>query len=345
MTWALLLALALLPAIPLEQISDVQLSRARDRWLLGLLTVGITAVAWAGEIWLALGGLWFLWHWRGPKQLGPLVTWTAIGATWFAARALPRDLFELLPWGWIVVGLVHLIPAARQWAAKGEDGPIRGWMGQRTILGAFLAIVWPFAPGWLYPAFAAGLWLTGPSWLAGLSMVAGAAILWPWSFVVTGPLTLLLAAVIGFSSEASLNRWIEHTPRGKSLDTIRARWNCWRMLGAEARRTGHWRWGAGPGTMPKMLRRLNARHHPVLPPLDQNLGDAHNEPLHFAIEYGVIGMLAMLAFALRGGVHLALGDPWSAAAVTGLVLALASIPCRVAPLGLTWLVVCAGVIR
>ena len=61
-------------------------------------------------------------------------------------------------------------------------------------------------------------------------------------------------------------------------------------------------------------------------------------------EYGLVGLLAVLAFAWRIGSHLTLGDPWSAAWLAGAVMSFGHWPMRHTTLGVTFLAISARVL-
>jgi hypothetical protein len=93
----------------------------------------------------------------------------------------------------------------------------------------------------------------------------------------------------------------------------------------------------GPGVRDQLF--AWSLHHPAAPMMDS----FHCEPLQHVVEYGLLGGLALGAFAWRVGAHLQLGDPWSAGVVAAGVLALGTTCCRVPPTALLCLAVCARV--
>src|SRR3972149_171552 len=99
-----------------------------------------------------------------------------------------------------------------------------GTMGQRTMVAGFLALLVPFAPWWGWPVLGVGLWLTGPSLGAILSLAAGPGAAYP--LVWSGSLLLAVPAALLMASTTVLGSWM---PRGDSLDSVRGRLNVFRL--------------------------------------------------------------------------------------------------------------------
>jgi hypothetical protein len=330
-TIAALLILAAL--IPVSRLSTHALTRARDVWLRGVLAAGCVWLAWAEPIFCPLG-LWCLIQWRGPASHPAFLGWLAVVATWFLARALPADLWPWVVQGWLVVGAsqVGLIVWQRWWGHLEPGRAPYGTMGQRTMMAGFLALLVPFSPWWGWPVLGLGLWLTGPSLGALLSLAAGVGLLYPPLWL--GSLLLALPAGLLMAHTTVLGAWL---PRGDSMDSVRGRVNVFRLAWRLRREPG-W-FGHGPQSMAPDLRRW--QHMTKV-----YVGDAselHCDPLQLCWEYGAFGVATVLIAGWRIGSGLRWDDPWSAAAVIGAVLSLTSFPLRVAPLGLVTLAVWAKV--
>lgn len=332
------LALAVLVATPfvadLRRIQDRELARAAGKWQAMTAATCVLAIA-TYELWLAFVGLALFMRWRTHHLTASIVPWTLIGALWFIAGSLPGDLVAWLPTGWLIVSGLELALAIWQWFNLPPPPGTRtrrpiGTFGQRTLLACWFALVLPFAmhPWYVSAISLGGLALTS-SWLAYLAVLAGLAVLVPRTLYVTIPLLVFCAGVIAFT------RWFEYTPRGDTTDSIRQRLLTWRYAWAHLRQYPTWLVGRGPYTSVYDLLRWCARYRQELV-----YGHFHCEPLEFVYEWGVPGALALIAFAVRVVPHLQVGDPWSAAIVTGAALACGTLFCRCAPLGATWLAMC-----
>ena len=329
-----LLAVALAPAIPLDYVAGPTVARARAVWLLGVLTVGIVWLAQT-ELWLALIGLWFLIQWPRhadpPTLMASALLWAGVGATWGLLLALPRELLAWTPWGWLLVAARECLVLIIRKFRLGQRQ--KGAFGSPVLTALYLAFVVPFCPWWGWPLLGAGLlvvssfhaflaggvalvWVYPELWLLGACTATAGAILWAWSPVVWG------------------QRLLEWTPRGDTFDSIVSRWRGWQLMWHHGR--AQWLLGAGPGSMEPALLRWGSRYD-----LELTWGEGFCEPLHFAFEYGLLGVLAMGAFVWRVWPGLSLGDSWSAAWIAGVILALGHWPLRHVSIGLPWLAVSA----
>lgn len=316
-------------AIPLHRINGPALDRARDTWLYALAWLGV-ALLLAREPAFGLIGAAVLLHWRSHEQLPALLTWVGIIATWELVQAAPPAGLALLPPVWRALAVVQVALATWQWSRREEP---RGTLGQRSLLGAFLALALPFASLLDAPLLAWGLFVAG-AWLPLVAAGAALAVLHPEFAPWLAGLALLGAVVtaIPWTRRALIDR----LPRGGSVDSLRNRLTTWREVVRLGARWPVWLIGRGPSApdaldtpMLDVLRVYVHRGHLAIYPF-------HNEPLECWYTYGLLGVAAMGALAWRLAPHLALGDPWTASAVAGLVLACGSIPCRVVPVGVTW---------
>jgi hypothetical protein len=332
---ALLVALA--PALRIPMISPASMIRARDAWLRGVLACGIVALLPTAP-WLSVMGGWFLWRWRGVDLLPSLVTWAAIGATWFLLRAMPAGVWAYLPWAWLALAGVQT--AVMAWSVY-RHGPHRatGTLGSPACTALFLALVSPFAPWWAWPVLALGLYLSW-SWLALIGVAVGLVWSAPWTALLSLPVFVMAGLVWAASNRNKTGRarWLmERTPRGASLSPVRGRLLVWLLATRELTWGGH-----GPGSMAVAVKRWAARYG--LRGMPQG-GEGHMELLQMAYEYGALGIVAIALFVGQVALSLRLGDPWSAACVIGLVLSLGHWPMRLPPVAVVWFAISAGVMR
>lgn len=334
MTLLLALAVALIPAIPLAQVSTSQLAKARSYWLLGLLTIGICWLAWT-ELWLALIGFAFLCRWRTPEPIPSLVQWLAIGASWFLLLQIPAAVYDFIALGWIGVAFWQMaVLSQRFWQVRRR---MVGTLGSPAITAMYLALILPLAPVWTWPLFAVGLALTS-SVLALMAVAASVVWLWPSMWLSVAASGLLVAILWAWSPTFRGRRIGEWTLRGDTLDSVWARVFVWRIAAHDLTATRQWGFGIGPNQASKNLRTWASRIGVELP------HECHMEAIHMLYEYGVIGLLAVVAFCWRVGAHLTLGDPWSAAWLAGCVLSLAHWPQRHPTIGPVWLAISARVV-
>ena len=335
MMWLLALAAALMPSVPLVQVSASQLAKARSYWLLGLLTVGIVYLAHV-ELWLALMGLIFLCRWRSSDTLPTLVTWVAIGLTWFLLLKIPPDLYRYVAIGWLAIAVWQVVLIVQRWWVHRRR--IAGSFGSPPITAMFLAVVVPLSPWWLWPVLAIGLFGTSS---IGAAVAVSVSLVWLYPWVWPYPATAALVVTILWALSPWLKdrRIFEWTLRGDTLDSWHARWFAWRVIAHEFRRSPtHWALGHGPNASTKVLRPWASRLGVELP------HEVTNEALQHVFEYGVIGGIALLAFLWRVVPSLVIGDPWSAAWVGFAMLTWTHWPCRHPTLGLVFLALSAKVV-
>jgi hypothetical protein len=168
---SLLVALgaALAPGAPIPFVATRYLAAIRDLWIRCVLALGALALGWAGEWWLALIALWFTLRFKSPDQHASLLTWVAIGATWFGLRSIPAWGWTYLPWVWLAImtGQVALI-VYRQYqlprdhpffnrATLGNIKRVNATHGSPAITALSFALTAPFCPWWLWPVLGVGL--------------------------------------------------------------------------------------------------------------------------------------------------------------------------------------------
>lgn len=326
--------IAFAPWLSLRMISTAELGRTRDLWLLATLTAGVIAVA-PHALWLSLIGLWLLLHWRDHTLLGPLLSWAAVGVSWWLLRALPAWVWPHIAWVWVIAAAWQCGVVVRDWGwhrHRREYGNHRsqGALGSAAASALPLALLAPFSPWWLVPVLAFGLWRTC-SLVAFAAVGAGLFVLEPASALYLPVVLGLVGPLLLFPAGRVLVD--RYTPRGSSPDGLYARLTILRLIAASFRWQGH-----GPGTMTADLTRWQSR-------MNRSLGEIVTcEPAQLAHEYGVLGLLAALAFVVEVGAHLRFGDPWSAAWVAGCVLSLGHFPLRIPATGLVWLAISAKIV-
>ena len=282
-----------------------------------------------------------LLHWRSWEQLPAVLTWAGLIATWFLVQARARTGRRLAPGGLADRGGRRDAARRSPWRRSGARAEIKAGTGSRAMLAALLVLVWPWTAWWEWPLYAYGLWLTS-SWVAGLALLVAVAVRYPVAAPYAG--AGLGLVVLLFAIPWTRRQVIDQTPRGSSLDGLRERLRTWAAMLRLLRRWPIWLVGAGPepaGRRTHWLKhdltregiRLSAEQDRDV---SMVASPTHCEPLEYAYTYGILGMAAMAALTWHLVPRLALGDPWTASALAGLVIALAAIPARVAPVGLVW---------
>ena len=346
MTLLVALAAMLAPALPVSMVSVRELGKLRDWWLRGVLLLGSLWLLTI-EPWLGLMGLWYGWRWRSPGEHPGLVTWVAIGATWGLLRTIPASHFEWIVTGWLV--LMALMVARCAWIAWFLPSPYarravfglwrtKANQGSPAITAMFFALVFPFTPWWLMPVLLIGVYLTW-SWNAMLGISVALGVLYPaWAGIVAITGTLVLGGWF-LSWRFKRFRVFEWVPRGDSFDSVINRLILWWLI-VQAWWNGPRIFGRGPYSLEPELRRWSARCWIELPN-----GEACCDPLQHLYEYGLVGILAVGALAVRVLFQSGLGDPWTAALAAAAAMAWGHYPCRQPAIGLVVLTVAAGVLR
>jgi len=351
---ALVVAVLLLVLLcPSDQVTRQSFWALRDRWI--LVSAWLAAALLLLHDWpLGCAGASVLVRWHAheatpPKQphqlLESLTVWIAILGWYLLVQALPPAVLAWCPTLFTACLGVHSLAVVGDWHWRAGHRAYftRGLTGQRGLTGAMLALLTPFA--WaLHPAWALlalpGLVLTD-SWLAWLALGAAWAVYWPRSLWLTVPVVLGAAGAL---SRASWRNRLDRTPRGTSLDgPLQRVWSVGLLLAVWVKE-GYWRVGRGPDASLNDLVGLMYRYFPHRPARIIS-GHVHNEYVEWAYEGGLLAVLAMLGIGWRVGQHLVAGDPWSAAAVAGAVLAGGTLLTKSASTGLVWLTILAVVAR
>lgn len=334
MIFLLALAAAAIPAIPILQVSNSQLAKARAYWLLGLLTIGIWWLA-RSEMWLALIAFAFLCRWRTNDPLPSVLQWIGIGVSWYFLLQIPSALYDWIAIAWIGVALWQVVLLTeRYWRIRKR---MLGSFGSPAITAMYLALLVPLTPWWLWPLLLVGLGITC-SWLAVAAVAASLMWLYPAMAPWLAGIGVLVVSLWAWSPRFRGRRLGEWTLRGDTLDSVWARIAVWRIVPHDLTHHGSWAFGVGPNQGHKFLRAWASRIRIELP------HECHAEALQMLYEYGIVGLLAVVAFAWRIGTHLTLGDPWSAAWIGAGVLSLGHWPYRHATIGPVILAISARVV-
>lgn len=341
MPYGLALLAGTIPLISVRFVSGRYLDAARDVWLLALAWIGAALTLLWVSVPLGLMAIAVLLWWRSWESLPAVLTWAGIIATWAIVQALPDMAFALLPIGWRIATLGLLVFAFVQ---RWNGFEVKATTGSRVLLAALLVLVWPFTHPIEWPAYAVGFWLTS-SWIAlGALLVAIALrypVMVPW---LAGFAALVVVCFLVTPLRLAI---IDRTPRGGSLDGLRNRWRTAKATVSLTWETHRVVFGWGPMLASRMHPSLarSLASESVRRQVHLDTSPIHCEPLELACTYGLLGMTAMSIFAWQLWGRVTFGDPWSASAVAGIVLSLATIPARAVSVGGVWLIVLAGVMR
>jgi hypothetical protein len=203
---------------------------------------------------------------------------------------------------------------------------LRGSMGNRVVTGGFLAFCFALAPPLLLPVFGLGVLVTNSFTALGAAGVA-LAIRYPaWA--------IWWAPAVGLAAVAC------YRFRGHPRDSFAGRVRIWRLIW-EGWRHDTWRgrlFGHGHWAFGRSARWWHAQS------LIQDLyAHAHQDAIQGLLEYGAVGMGAILLAVGLLTRTMTLGDPWTAAVVTGLVVSLNQFTLHLPHTGLP-VVVAAGVL-
>ena len=209
--------------------------------------------------------------------------------------------------------------------------------GSPAITALFFALVAPFCPWWGWPVLGLGLYLTW-SWLAFIGVAVGVMVLHPaWAY---GTVVIMsVVSTIWFVSWRRGVKLLEWTPRGDSFDSVINRLIVWKLIVVAWWHGPRWL-GRGPYSLEPELRRWSSRCWIELPN-----GEACCDPLQHLYEYGLLGICVLVAYCWRLAGHANLGDPYTAALVSGGVMAFGHYPFRHPAIGLVILTCAAGVVR
>jgi len=344
--YAVVLVASAVPVVSVRFIAARYLDAARDVWLLALAWLAAILTAATVSLPLGLMACAVTLRWRSWHQLPAVMTWAGIIATWAIVQHLPASAIEWLPIGWRLAMLWMLgFAFVQRW----NGFEVKATTGSRVLLAALIVLVWPFTAWYEWPIYAAGIWLTS-SWIALAALLVAIAVKYP----VLAPYVAICAALVVAMFLIPWTRLtlIDHTPRGGSLDGLRMRWRTWSAMVRVTRRWPYWLVGFGPSPANRVGDSLE--HALALESVRLSAGEGqdhsiatsptHCEPLELACTYGVLAVVAMGLFGWQLWQRVVFGDAWSACALAGVVLSLATIPARAVPVGVVWLIALAVVV-
>jgi O-antigen ligase len=244
--------------------TDLGMRRGRWRWLLGLIIFWVTLIAWYALIQHAHGSRMVLGLER-PPVYGMRASGTYICPNHFAAL-----LEIILPLSMALV----LCPEAK--------APLRLLGGYALLICLPVMFLTMSRSGWLGTLCGIGIVVAAMSWRKSVR-----------AFVATAAVGLLLAAAMALAAWR-FSPAVRERVRGASLDhpdpAVQARLEMWRDTRAMIR-SAPWL-GYGPGSYMWAFPKFKQTDAHML------FNYAHNEYLHTAAEYGMLGL------ALMGGVVL-----------------------------------------
>jgi len=281
-------------------------------------------------------------------------------AAWWGQRTVGACFYALLlpfaPWWALPIPLLGLLITS-SWAAWLAGLAVMCVLYPIVLTGVFitapLAVIlaglaevalWVKHTRWNARNAAGSSGLISPKNLVDMS--ASCAEVGPGQPVEHRPSGQLTPAEPGLRSRIELwsllnwGRWLEYTPRGDSLDSLRQRITVNKLLLYSFTNPAWWPFGHGPRSMEKQVMRWATKIGAAKIPL----GQVHADGLHMIYEYGLCGVAAIFILAVKVVPKLEFGDAWSAAVVAGVILGLASIPFRPVSVGLIWLVAVAVVV-
>ncbi len=296
----------------------------RDNAFRTLAAASVVMVATACWPLAILWGL-ALWHWKDPDDVRqpdlqpPIAGVLAIGtvvAVFLLASQVPATDLAWLRWAILAGGFGQL--AVLGWQAfvlyrERRHGytfhfwrdSLRGSMGNRVVTGGFLAFCFALAPAALLPVFGLGILVTN-SFTALAGALVALAIRYP-------------RLVLYWAPGVALAVWSCWVWRGHPRDSVTGRRTIWRLVwdswlddGWAGRLLGHGHW--------TFSRRARWWHSQGL--VRDIYAHAHQDALQFLLEYGLVGLLAVTAWLLLLSRGMAVGDPWTAAVATALVVAM-----------------------
>lgn len=358
-TVALVLAVCSVAYDYVQGPHGVERAAVQDRAILRLLGAAALVLFFVDPVPGVVLALGLLGWWR-ERDMRLLLLAAGMAAVWLAAPLVA-------PWRHVVAGawagclfaegaaLVWHWGALRRWwpgfaraRALGLPG-LSGGHGQHTFFASAVALVLPLAwavVGWPVGVLFLGLLVGVSSWQGILAGLVGLVVLYPW--LTPWAVAVVLAALVALLPRLLHDResWLDRLPRGDSLDSIRYRWRTQRvLLGALGR--FDWRlWLVGRGWTGAGRDLLRAHALGQLggrvgvtwgagPP-----GTLHNDVFEIVYGNGVLGLIFLGLLVGRTAPGLALGDPWSACVVVGVVVALGSSALHYPAVGMLWWIAC-----
>jgi hypothetical protein len=303
----------------------------RERMLLGLAYAAVLAMGLLVEVGPAILLGIAVWRWRGIETLPAVMVLLGVCGVYAAVKLGPPEMDAVLLTAVILVGTWQALLGISQylrgkllgWNFHTVNESTHGTLGNRVVLATCCALVAPLAPLWLLPVLLIALLCTA-CYTSLVAVVVG--------LLVAHPAWALPAGIALAPATAWVIYW-----RGHPRDSLRGRRqvaelvlaNLWIKRPWSVRLFGH-----GHGAF-----RRYAQWWTVYSATGQHYRQAHNDLLHLAFEYGLVGVAAVLLWVVSLSRGMALGDPLTGALAAGAVSSMAQFPAYLPQVALLMLAV------
>ena len=329
------LALLLMPFTAWQVRGHDWPTTTRTRMLWVALAAGILLTGWMEP---GLGVLLAVacWHWRDMRSSAGALVLGLVALYYAAVLHVQVDPTPVLLAALVAGAMAQGVWAAADLIYWGRKHSLslharrelaRGAMGNRVVVGALCAIATPLAPAWALPCLVLGL-------IATTSYTACAAA---WLGLLIAHPTWWPGLVALLPAAGGLYWW-----RGKPIDSWTGRTQTWRIAVATLwHATPRERWmGHGPGSFPRLAGWWTIRKW-----TGQFYRQAHNDLIHCAVEYGLVGALGAVLWVGSLTRGFTWNDPLTGSAVAALILAAGQFPCYLPQTGFAMLSVAALIAR
>ena len=263
--------------------------------------------------------------WRGVH------IWAFVFIVWLLLQNVRMEYLPLLMMALVMAGTCQAVFAivdevvfySARLRGKKAIGII-GSLGNRTYLGAYMAILTPQVANadlwYLFVLFVVAVLLTS-SRGAFLALFAGLLMIWPMSVLIIAVSFLVIYMIA----------W-DHIPTS-SLHQSMGRLKVWMLSLIQIRQFPNWLIGRGFGTFAGSAIANTLRYSDK-----ESFVHVHNDWLQFLNEYGAVGVAALVLFLAPLVPHMQFGNPMAASAV-----AIATISCltfihHIGPIAVTSLI-------
>lgn len=323
MEWLLAL---LMIAVPL---TGFQPDRSKDGWTMYRDRVFV-CLSIVFRVFLLLNytafGLIFLsvfQHYEGYESLASLALWTVIFAMWLLFQQLSNAQMEIVIVGIVLAGVVQSILAMVDFVNLkiGKNGrvPVCGSLGNKTYLAAYLTIIAPLVANpktWhVFLILSVGILITGTRIYPIVYLIC-TALVWPKAALAILPI-FLLVLIKNFRDLPSITK-----------DSMPIRGNVWRLTFERGKE--HWFMGRGYNSFSKSSFKWSGLYD-----LKEVFVHAHNDYLQLFYEYGLVGIAALIIFAIPIVRNMHAGSGLTGSVVAIALCALFSFPTHIAPIGVT----------
>lgn len=320
--------------------------RSCDGWVVyrdrAILVASVPLLIWLLLHYPAFGIIFALlaWHHHTYGELQKLLWWTGFNlwtfilAWWILIQSLPASRVTILVVGLVLAGVVQccfaVVDAVVFWnyRLRGQKGVgVIGSLGNRTYLGAYLAILLPLvavADLWyLFLFFLLGIFLTH-SRGAYIAALSGLLISWPMSVPI-----LIMALILVYVSCWQL---IPTSSIFQSMGRIKV----WMLAAYQVGKWPYWLVGYGFGRWSERATRNTLRYSDK-----ESFAHVHNDWLQLFYEYGILGILALSILIWTMLPQLTLDRSLTGCVVSLGVVSLFTFPHHVGPVAITALTVVA----